>query len=460
MDPMMIEVTVTPQISPVATKARPTEGVGTSADVMPIAESTLKEPLSLDPPSSEALIEKASDVAGASTATIPESTLVVPEIRLPSSGELSHAEGSSIELVPSSSLSDRIRALLADEDPDKAGICSDLDGFISFLNSMVDRILSKGSRFESFKKPLDRYISGIRDEGYNDLADSINAYMVDLKQHVDLLRGLRTESVPSYIASRMDSKLQALRDSQTSANLELQQLRAHSDQLRMNVGKRIQAQVNLRRDLESSRAEIARLEEELAMAKDAHDVLKSELTQEIHIEGNLLQQLNLQDKIIAEKEQELLKASLAYSVYKQQEVYPAYHLLKKIGRSNTSTIDICTTHGTLGPQKSAVYKLIQAQHLASYLTGSCRSKGTCYIIDMDTSYNLLLGRPWTHTNRIVQSTLHQVMKYANDEGEVQTLIAEKRPFRGVESFHIDSIFYLESQEKLKEDADSGTETDI
>ncbi|XP_020262531.1 uncharacterized protein LOC109838505 [Asparagus officinalis] len=261
--------------------------------------------LSLAPPSSEALIEKASDVAGASTTTIPESTLVVPEIRLPSSGELSHAEGSSIELVPSSSLSDRIRALLADEDPDKAGICSDLDGFISFLNSMVDRILSKGSRFESFKKPLDRYISGIRDEGYNDLADSINAYMVDLKQHVDLLRGLRTESVPSYIASRMDSKLQALRDSQTSANLELQQLRAHSDQLRMNVGKRIQAQVNLRRDLESSRAEIARLEEELAMAKDAHDVLESELKREIHTEGNLLQQLNLQDQMIAEKEQEI-----------------------------------------------------------------------------------------------------------------------------------------------------------
>ena len=35
MDPMMIEVTVTPQISPVATKARPIEDVGTSADVVP-----------------------------------------------------------------------------------------------------------------------------------------------------------------------------------------------------------------------------------------------------------------------------------------------------------------------------------------------------------------------------------------------------------------------------------------
>ena len=34
IDPMMIEVTVTPQISPVATKARPTEEVGTLADVV------------------------------------------------------------------------------------------------------------------------------------------------------------------------------------------------------------------------------------------------------------------------------------------------------------------------------------------------------------------------------------------------------------------------------------------
>ena len=60
-------------------------------------ESTFKEPLSLDPPSSEALIEKASDVAGASTATIPESTLVVPESRLSSLGEPRHAESSSVE---------------------------------------------------------------------------------------------------------------------------------------------------------------------------------------------------------------------------------------------------------------------------------------------------------------------------------------------------------------------------
>jgi len=31
---------------------------------------------------------------------------------------------------------------------------------------------------------------------------------------------------------------------------------------------------------------------------------------------------------------------------------------------------------------------------------------TCYVIDADTSYNLLLGRPWIHANWIVPSTLH------------------------------------------------------
>ncbi|XP_020254266.1 uncharacterized protein LOC109831345 [Asparagus officinalis] len=77
MDPMMIEVTVTPPDQ---------------------SESPLKESLSLDPPSSEALVEKVPDVAGASTATIPEPILTVQESRLPSLGESSHAESSSVEL--------------------------------------------------------------------------------------------------------------------------------------------------------------------------------------------------------------------------------------------------------------------------------------------------------------------------------------------------------------------------
>ncbi|XP_020245162.1 uncharacterized protein LOC109850364 [Asparagus officinalis] len=60
-------------------------------------ESPLKESLSLDPPSSETLVEKVPDVAGASTATIPEPILTVQESRLSSLSEPSHAEGSSVE---------------------------------------------------------------------------------------------------------------------------------------------------------------------------------------------------------------------------------------------------------------------------------------------------------------------------------------------------------------------------
>ncbi|XP_020242713.1 uncharacterized protein LOC109820928 [Asparagus officinalis] len=227
---------------------------------------------------SEIAIEQQPDVVNPPSSTISAQTSVVVE-RVPAS--------TSQDL--SSSLSDQIHALLVDDDPDKAVICSNLQGFIPFLNSMVDRILFKGSYFESYNKSLGRFISGFKEEGYSELADSINAYLVDLKRHVELLQALRTKGIPSYIASHMESNLQAWRDSQQSANLELQKLRARSDQLRVNVGKRTQAKVNLRRDLESSRAEIARLEEELAMAKDAYDVLESELKQETQVEENLLQ---------------------------------------------------------------------------------------------------------------------------------------------------------------------------
>ena len=35
-----------------------------------------------------------------------------------------------------------------------------------------------------------------------------------------------------------------------------------------------------------------------------------------------------------------------------------------------------------------------------------KTEVTCYIIDADTSYNLLLGWPWIHANLLIPSTLH------------------------------------------------------
>ena len=62
--------------------------------------------------------------------------------------------------------------------------------------------------------------------------------------------------------------------------------------------------------------------------------------------------------------------------------------------------------------------------------GDLKSEVTCYIIDADTSYNLLLGWPWIHHNAIILSTLHQVMKYIDEEGKVIMMIVERRYVQG------------------------------
>jgi len=78
--------------------------------------------------------------------------------------------------------------------------------------------------------------------------------------------------------------------------------------------------------------------------------------------------------------------------------------------------------------------------------GDLRSEVTCYVIDADTSYNLLLGRPWIHRHSVAPSTLHQVMKYIDRDGKVRTLIAERHPFKGIENYFTDSLLYQYSLE--------------
>lgn len=38
---------------------------------------------------------------------------------------------------------------------------------------------------------------------------------------------------------------------------------------------------------------------------------------------------------------------------------------------------------------------------------------TLQVLDMETSYNFLLGRSWIHTTRAIPSTLHQMVKHDN-----------------------------------------------
>src|SRR3954466_12643568 len=85
-----------------------------------------------------------------------------------------------------------------------------------------------------------------------------------------------------------------------------------------------------------------------------------------------------------------------------------------------------------------------------------------YVIDADTSYNLLLGRLWIHRNHIVPSTLHQVMKYVDAQGQVHTLVAEQHPFKGVETHFTNSLLYQEVNETTAQGgvaSESGNEVD-
>lgn len=69
----------------------------------------------------------------------------------------------------------------------------------------------------------------------------------------------------------------------------------------------------------------------------------------------------------------------------------------------------------------------------------------------------LPGLPWIDSNGIFLSTLHQVTKYVDKQGEVRVLVADRHPFRGVEKYFTDFILY---QDLLKigpetEEPDSG-----
>ena len=73
------------------------------------------------------------------------------------------------------------------------------------------------------------------------------------------------------------------------------------------------------------------------------------------------------------------------------------------------------------------------------------------VIDMDTSYNALLGPPWVHNHHAIPSTFHQRIKYplsskerSEEEG---TIVADSDPFNGVEAYYVDARFYSGTSQK-------------
>ncbi|XP_070006610.1 uncharacterized protein [Nicotiana sylvestris] len=83
-----------------------------------------------------------------------------------------------------------------------------------------------------------------------------------------------------------------------------------------------------------------------------------------------------------------------------------------------------------------------------------QSSAWLHVINAKTSYNVLLGRPWMHENRLVPSTYHQCLKYYKGEVE-KTVVADDEPFTEAESHFADAKFYLKNRVMKELKADDG-----
>ena len=72
--------------------------------------------------------------------------------------------------------------------------------------------------------------------------------------------------------------------------------------------------------------------------------------------------------------------------------------------------------------------------------GKLYSKALFHVIDVDTSYNMLLGRPRVHTYGIIGSAFHQCFKLCNEDGNVKMVYTNPNPFMGEEANYLVAKF--------------------
>ena len=73
--------------------------------------------------------------------------------------------------------------------------------------------------------------------------------------------------------------------------------------------------------------------------------------------------------------------------------------------------------------------------------GKLYSEALFHVLDVDTSYNVLLGCPCVHTYGIIGSTFHQCFKLCNEDGNVKMEYTNPNPFMGEEVNYLDAKFY-------------------
>jgi hypothetical protein len=67
-----------------------------------------------------------------------------------------------------------------------------------------------------------------------------------------------------------------------------------------------------------------------------------------------------------------------------------------------------------------------------------------FVIDSNTPYSTLLGRPWIHKYHVVPLTLYQCLKFLDNKGEQHRIAANPMPYSIHESHHADAKYYFSS----------------
>ncbi|XP_042486489.1 uncharacterized protein LOC122066712 [Macadamia integrifolia] len=95
-------------------------------------------------------------------------------------------------------------------------------------------------------------------------------------------------------------------------------------------------------------------------------------------------------------------------------------------------------------------------------TGSQRDQGNLYVIEGDSSYTILLGKPWIHENCVVPPTLHQSFKYV-DENQQADEDKERAGDDSGDDSHESNAGNRDTQkpteDEVKEEIDLGAEND-
>jgi hypothetical protein len=73
-------------------------------------------------------------------------------------------------------------------------------------------------------------------------------------------------------------------------------------------------------------------------------------------------------------------------------------------------------------------------------------KARFFVIESNTSYCTLLGRPWIHKYHVVPSTLYQCLKFLDSKGEQHRIAVNPMPYSVHESHHADTKYYFSSSE--------------